>query len=212
MKLQQTARDRFTLSSGGPTSVSYALLTRPQEVTEYFTTLGHEVPEILRNSWVLWAELPEALFDYWMACGQEKPFTAVSYCRTSSGANYLVLTHHLASKQHRFLLPLWDEVVMAGVETMRSGCLKFLFQREDSRDAFVWNIDFDRNALVPAFTKAPPHDPQVLSTFLGQMAGVIESTMQLDAVPGHIETDVVDEVAVSLLPPIDAVGRIFKGK
>jgi hypothetical protein len=212
MKHQQMARDRFKPGPSSPISVSYALLTRPKEVTEYFTSLGHEVPEMLRSSWVLWAQLPQPIFDHWQACGQEKPFTAVSYCRTSKGANYLVLTHHLASKQHRFLMPLWDEGVMAGVETMRSGCLKFLFQRGDSRDAAIWDVDFERNALTPAFTREPPRDPQVLTSYLGEMAGVIESTMQLDTVPGHLETDVVDEVAVSLLPPVDAVGRIFKGK
>lgn len=212
MKHQQSARERFTPGSASSTSVSYALLTRPQEMVEYFNSLGHEVPEVLRNCWVLWAQLPQPLFDHWQACGQERPFTAVSYCRTSKGANYLVLTHHLASRQHRFLMPLWDEGVMAGVETMRSGCLKFLFQRADSRDVAVWDIDFGTEALVPAFTREPPRDPQVLTSYLGEMAGVIESTMQLDAVPGHVETDAVDEVAVSLLPPVDAVGRIFKGK
>lgn len=185
-------------------AVAQAGINTPQEMTEKFIRLGLMVPPEVKGYWILFGEVPAAMFDSFFADRSLRPRVNVSYCRTSNGGTYLVITHQVASWQHRFLLPLWDSEVMDGVRAMRDGRMKFMLASSPGRDAAVIPIDFEPGALDPAFARAVPTDVKVLEKFLAEMPGVIDSVRALDAIPGCLEMATVTEASLSVVVPLEA--------
>jgi len=207
MDRKKTGQETTQATDIPNSSLAIGGITKPQQMTEVFIRQGLLVPPELKGLWVLWGELSADMFDKCFATDVARPLTHVSYCRTSNGGNYLVITHQAAARQHRFVLPLWDEGVLEGVRAMRDGRLRFMLVRSSGRDAVVLPVDFKQSVLDPALVKAAPSDPEVLETLFMEMPGMLQSMRQLDAIPGCVELGNVSEVAVSVVPPVQAVGH-----
>ena len=189
-------------------SLAFGGILRPQQMTELFIRYGLLVPPELKGFWVLWGELTADMFDTCFANGATRPFTHVSYCRTSNGGNYLVITHQASSRQHRFVLPLWDAGVLEGVRAMRDGRLQFMLVKSSGRDAVTLPVNFEQSALDPALVREAPSDAKTLEALLMEMPVMLNSMRQLDAIPGCVELGNASEVAVSLVPPVQAAERL----
>ena len=76
-------------------------------------------------------------------------------------------------------------------------------------DAAVYALNFGVQALDAAVVRTAPTDPAVLEKLLMELPEVVASVRELDAIPGSVEMEEVSEVAVSVVPPIDATLRFI---
>lgn len=202
---ENTTRDASDVPNS---SVAEAGFKSPQVLTETFIRAGLMVPPEIKGQWVLYGVVPASMFDECYGREAPTPLVHVAYCRTSVGGSYLVITHQVSSRQHRFLIPLWDAEVFETVKVMREGRMRFMLVRSSGRDAAVFPLNFAPTELDAAFVKAPPTDPKVLEKLLIELPGIVNSVRQLDAIPGCVEMGNVSEVAVSVVPPVQAAWTV----
>lgn len=197
-------------SDAAASTVAEAGFRSPQNLTEAFIRSGLRVPPDIQGHWILYGEVPAAMYDTSFGPDAPAPLVHVAYCRTPSGGTYLVITHQALSRQHRFLIPLWDTEVLDAVKVMREGRMRVVLMKSQGSDAAVYALNFGLQALDAALVKAAPTDHAVLEKLLMELPEVVASVRELDAIPGSVDMEGVSEVAVSVVPPIHATLRFIE--
>ncbi len=210
MKEKHTEQEVRDTSDAATSSVAEAGFRSPQNLTEAFIRLGLRVPPEVQGHWVLCGEMPAAMYDASFGPDAPAPLVHVAYCRTPGGGTYLVITHQAMCRQHRFLIPLWDAEVLNAVKVMREGRMRVVLMKSQGPDAAVYALNLGLQALDAAVVKTAPTDPAVLEKLLMELPEVVASVRELDAIPGSAEMEEVSEVAVSVVPPIDATLRFIE--
>jgi hypothetical protein len=188
-----------------------ARLMAPHEVTESFALRGLLMPPELKSHWSLCGEITEAMFDEVKDAVPSEMALRLSAFTTTLGGAYLVLTHQLKSRQHRFVLPLWDTGVLAGVSALSQGKLKFMLAQHEAEMAVVFSSGFKPHEVEPVLAYGAPDDPDQLLKLFAEMPAVVQTLRQLQAVPSCHWQGPIKEVAVSVVAPVDAAMRIVKG-
>lgn len=186
-------------------------LMTPQEVTESFICRGEFVPPKLKGNWFLCGDVTAGMFDAVKAKGVAKLALRLSVFTTPQGGVYLVLTHQIGASHHRFVLPVWDADVLAGVKALYSGRLQFMLARQETQEALVISSGFEQDEIEPLLAHRAPEDSDQLLTLLAEMPTVVQTMRQMEAVPGCNWLGPVAEVAVSVIAPVNAALSIVQG-
>jgi hypothetical protein len=191
--------------------VQEARLVAPHEVTEMLIRRGQFVPPELRGYWCLCGDMTDAMFDEVKASEPSKLALRLSSFTTTHGGCYLVLTHQISSRQHRFVLPLWDSGVLAGVKAMASGTLKFMLAQQTGERAVVFSSEFKRHEVEPVLAYETPDDTEQLLALFAEMPMVVETLRQLQAVPTCGRPGPIQEAALSVVIPVQAALSLVRG-
>lgn len=186
-------------------------LMAPHEVTEAFALRGELVPPELKGQWSLCGSATKAMFEGFRTLAPRQLRLRLSVFTTPSGGAYLVLTHQLGLRQHRFLLPLWDLRVREGVKALSAGKLTFMLAQEDGELAMVFSSSFKPAEVEPVLEYDLPHDPEKLLRLVHEMPLAVQMLRQLQAVPTCGPPGQIEEVALSVLMPVHAVLSIVRG-
>ncbi len=188
--------------------ISEGRLMSPREVRDSFSSRGETVPAAFEGHWSLCGEMTVGMFDdamaskdMWMAA------TASTFISTNRGL-YAVFSHQLQSRQHRFLLPLWDLEVLQGVRAMHEGELQIMLARGTEEQAVVFPCDFKLPEIEPLLEVTATTSKERLWTLVSEMWSVVQTIRQLQAVPSTNESP-VEEVAISVVPPAHGLQKLF---
>jgi hypothetical protein len=186
-------------------------LMAPHEVTESFIRRGQFVPPELKSHWSLCGEMTDAMFDEVEASAPSKLALRMSSFTTTHGGFYLVLTHQISLRQHRFVLPLWDTSVLAGVRAMAEGKLKFMLAHQTGEMAVVFSSGFKPHEVEPVLAYEIPDDTEQLLALFAEMPAVVETLRQLQAVPTCGCPGPIQEAALSVVVPFQAALSLVRG-
>lgn len=190
-------------------TLSRGRLMAPHEVTESFALRGHEVPPELKGYWSLCGELTEAMFDEVQATSSQFALRLSAFT-TMLGGTYVVLTHQMMSRQHRFVLPLWDRGVLAGVRAMHAGKLKVMLARGEEETALVFSSGFNPHEIEPLLAFEVTKSPDELLRLIAEMPTVVQTLMQLEAIPSCHWHGPITEVGVSMVAPVQAALSVLE--
>lgn len=190
--------------------VFQACLMQPHEVTDSFITRGRFVPDELKHHWSLCGEITNAMFDRVKEAIPSELALRLSAFTTEHGAAYLVITHQLEELQHRFVLPLWDSGVLAGVRALHAEKLKFMLAQRGGEMAVVFSSGFKPHEVEPLLAVGTHEDPEQLLQLFAEMPAVVQTLRQFHAVPSSHWHGPVEEVAVSVVVPVKSAMLLAK--
>lgn len=139
------------------------------------------------------------------------PSSQVTVLSTHAGGTYLVLTHQILTRQHRFVLPVWDAGVMLGLKALHEQKVRFMLAREGGDVALVLPTLLNVNEFDDLLNYKGPSDPEALFPLIGEMPMVVDAVKQLGAVPSCSWLGAVKEVTVSAVVPVHAALSVVKG-
>lgn len=211
MEKLQTHHQTDTAREPMKAHVFAAILQSPQEVTESFARLGLPVPSELKGYWNLCGHLDAATFDEVAGMEPTNPASQVTVLSTHAGGTYLVLTHQILTRQHRFVLPIWDAGVKLGVKALHEQRVRFMLARESGDVALVLPTLVNVSEIDDLLNYQGPSDPEALFPLIGEMPMVVDAVKQLGAVPSCSWLGAVKEVTVSAVVPVHAALSVVKG-
>lgn len=190
--------------------VFQACLMQPHEVTKSFITRGRFVPDELKHHWSLCGEITHAMFDRVQEAVPSELALRLSAFTTEHGGAYLVITHQLKALQHRFVLPIWDSGVLAGVKALHAEKLKFMLAQRGGEMAVVFSSGFKPHEVEPLLAVGTHEDPEQLLQLFAEMPAVVQTLRQFHAVPSSHWHGPVEEVAVSVVLPVKSAMLLAK--
>lgn len=185
-------------------------LMEPHEVTDSFITRGRFVPDELKHHWSLCGEITHAMFDRVQQAVPSELALRLSAFTTAHGGAYLVITHQLDALQHRFVLPIWDSGVLAGVKALHAEKLKFMLAQRGGEMAVVFSSGFKPHEVEPLLAVSTHEDPEQLLQLFAEMPAVVQTLRQFHAVPSSHWHGPVEEVAVSVVVPVKSAMHLAK--
>lgn len=185
-----------------------ARLDTPEQVEESVRVIGGELPEVFAGKWMLHGGLTEPMFEN-LRAGDPNLMRRRISTFTTRGSAYLVLTHQLLTRQHRFLLPLWEPLAHKCVKALHEGKLGFLLSRQAQDEAILLSSLFVPSEVEPVLSQCTSPDAKEALELIAEMRLVVETIRQHKAIPCCYGLGFISEVAVSVLMPEEQMDAIL---
>lgn len=185
-----------------------ARLMSPEEVSHVFAGRGQKTPPELVDRWSLCGDTSAAMFDRVGVKSAERMMTRLSTFVSSRGGGYLVLTNQVLTRQHRFLLPLWEPRAHDAVKALHREELAFMLGRNGGGEGMVFFSNLTPNEVEPVLQQCATHDVMTSMSLFAEFPLVVESLRSLEAIPCLYGMGLISEVALSTLLPTGVLESI----
>lgn len=179
--------------------VGQGRLMSPSQIQEGFAERGQQVPGLL-TGWCLCGATSTAMFEAIGRHGGAVDVRLTGFVGPANGT-YAVLTQQLGSRQHRFLLPLYEPEVMDFLKSLERHSIQVMLGTGRSNQAVVLHNQLPWRLVQPLVGMSQPDHRVAPDDALEEMAGAICEMSRPTAIPSLYRGVELDDVSVSVIVP-----------
>ena len=185
-----------------------ARVMTPREVTAALSPEYQGLPE-LQHRWMYCGDVTAGTFDLLQSAAYDDIDFRASAFRSTGGGNYCILTHQVQSRQHRFLLPLYEPNVGAAVRALMHEEHSFSLGRDNGSAAVILPRLASHASLAPlaSFSQVPNDDEA--RRIVADFPFVMVLAGQIETIPSSLHGLTVTEVSLSIAMPVETLEKVF---
>jgi hypothetical protein len=184
------------------TIVRCATLQNPEEVEVATRGCSTEQREKLLGQWVLAGIVSAQLFADLRGNMPNNLVANLTVLTTPARASYAVICCQKGFRQHRFVLPLFEQKVMAFIEAISTQPLNlYLANVKGGEEAFLFDCDLLASEVSPVIDCFRAVDQGSRDDFIAELPTFLADVAHPLFVERQCGADVVREVDVSMLMP-----------